>query len=482
MAVKKQQGRKFEVELEYNYVTKETLARWGAGFVAAAVVLVGVLYWLAHRGNPDAKRAPKEIAKAETLETSARLGPNGDRFPDEMGAARTRLEDARSKLAEGRFPAAIEDAIKAQGAFRRIIEGTAPTVGDATILDFSGKVEVQRRNNTSWETARSGMKLFEGDFVKTGPNGAVELVGTSDGTLYRIKPETLFEFHSSGRETGKRVQVNIVIGEVNLQTGESNRSVVTTDKATADVGQGSNVAIGSDKERNTRGDVLKGSAVISINRTGEKISLNERDSITVGTAGAGPRVRLPDAPGLLLPDDNSSFDLRKVEPLLKWSPVRDAVRYKLQIARNRFFIPDSLVLNLSDRTRSDATVQVTEEGTYFWRVATINRANVTSEWSPYRKFRMETPMVASTGGRLKKPPTLSVATPSVFDNIVTIAGKTDAGASITVNGEAVTLDPSGEFKKVISLATEGASVIEVKAVDAFGNEAIKKVQVFVQPQ
>lgn len=482
MAVKKQQGRKFEVELEYNYVTKETLAKWVAGFVVAAFALVGVLYWLAHRGNPDAKRAPREVEKAEALENSARLGPNGERFPDEMGAARAKLDDARAKLAEGRFAASIEDAIKAQGAFQRIIEGTAPRVGDATILDFSGKVEVQRRNNTSWEAARVGMKLFEGDFVKTGPNGAVELVGTSDGTLYKIKPESLFELHSSGRDTSKRVQVNIVIGEVNLQTGEQSRSVVTTDKATADVSQSSNVAIGSDKERNTRGDVLKGQAVISVTRTGEKFTLGERESVTIGAGGAGPRVRLPDAPGLLVPDDNATFDLRKVEPVLKWSPVREAVRYKLQIARNRFFIPDSLVLNLSDRIHADATVQVTEEGTYFWRVATINKANVTSEWSPYRKFRMETTAASSTPGRLKRPPSLSVRPPSVFDNIVTIAGKTDAGAAVTVNGEAVTLDPTGEFKKVISLASEGTSVIEVKAVDAFGNEAIRKVQVFVQPQ
>ena len=62
-------------------------------------------------------------------------------------------------------------------------------------------------------------------------------------------------------------------------------------------------------------------------------------------------------------------------------------RYRLQIARSRLFIPDSIVI-VDDRPRPEAVVTVTEEGAFYWRVATIGKGNVISEWSPTRRFKV----------------------------------------------------------------------------------------------
>ena len=67
---------------------------------------------------------------------------------------------------------------------------------EAHVADVAGTVQIQRASRTTWETLRQSMPLHEGDFIKTGPNGTAEVLW-NDGTMYRIRPETLFEVHAA---------------------------------------------------------------------------------------------------------------------------------------------------------------------------------------------------------------------------------------------------------------------------------------------
>jgi hypothetical protein len=70
-------------------------------------------------------------------------------------------------------------------------------------------------------------------------------------------------------------------------------------------------------------------------------------------------------------------------------------------------------------------------------------------------------------------PSLTVLSPDVdLTNIatVTVSGTTEVGATVTVNGAAVTVDGAGAFTTTLSL-TEGANTIVVVATDAAGNSA-----------
>ncbi|HQP88767.1 MAG TPA: hypothetical protein PLL76_21140, partial [Thermoanaerobaculia bacterium] len=61
---RKQDGRRFEVELDWYYVSKETLWRWALVVLGAAVLVsAGVYFWL-NRGEDVAGRARREIAAA----------------------------------------------------------------------------------------------------------------------------------------------------------------------------------------------------------------------------------------------------------------------------------------------------------------------------------------------------------------------------------------------------------------------------------
>jgi hypothetical protein len=76
-------------------------------------------------------------------------------------------------------------------------------------------------------------------------------------------------------------------------------------------------------------------------------------------------------------------------------------------------------------------------------------------------------------------PALSVTSPAYdLTNVATatVAGDTDVGATVTVNGNAVTVGPTGSFSTSITLAA-GENTITVVATDDAGNEATAEMTV-----
>ncbi len=115
---------------------------------------------------------------------------------------------------------------------------------------------------------------------------------------------------------------------------------------------------------------------------------------------------------------------------------------------------------------------------FFWRVASLGKNLQQSEWSPTRRFRV----VAGNGrgGPDTAPPDLTLQRPQVNGTLVIVAGKTEPGCSVTVNGEPADLDPAGNFKKVISMTREGINTVVVRAVDGAGNETVRRENVVIE--
>ncbi len=64
---------------------------------------------------------------------------------------------------------------------------------------------------------------------------------------------------------------------------------------------------------------------------------------------------------------------------------------------------------------------------------------------------------------------------------ITVLGKTDPNATIYVNSDAVSVDESGNFQKVI-FVFPGKTIITVKAINKFLKETTKKIEVNVVPK
>ena len=322
------------------------------------------------------------------------------------------------------------------------------------------------------------MPLFDGDFIKTGRTGSAEIMFT-DGTLFTIRPGSLFEVRRPTAAEGSGSEVKMVSGAVDVYTSAS-PSTVSSDDATSRIERDSRVFVDVAQGEKTEVTSYRGRTTVSTGLNTVTLEGRQRVVAAARTGALSTRVSLPEAPLPILPADNRTFDLSGGGDVdLRWSRVPDAVRYRIQISRSRLFVPDANEVDIDDRTGLSTRLKVSREGPYFWRLAAINRAGVSSDWSSVRRFRMlEEPIRVGTGDTT--PPELSVLPPQQMGNLFLIFGKTERGAVVTVNADPADVGTDGSFKKTVTIERDGYAMLVIKAVDASGNETIRRMRVFVE--
>jgi hypothetical protein len=442
-------GRLVGADLDWFVIPVRKVTTWG--LLIALVAAGSILGYRAYvRGKPTAEdRARAEIETASTLVTRATRSSGTVRAGSNVARALGLLQEARTANGDKRYDDAVRLAVESQSYSRRVLGGWDEN-GDASFIFVEGDVALQRAGRSNFENARQRQPLFDGDFIKTGRNGSAEIM-FSDGTLFTIRPGSLFEVRRPSASDTSGSEVKMVSGAVNVYTSAS-PSTIATDDATAAIERDSRVSVDVAAGEKTEVTTYRGRTTVS---TGLNTVVLEGRQSVVAAARTGllsPRVVLPESPRPLGPDDNRTFDLTiggDVE--LKWSRVPEAVRYRIQISRSRLFVPD----------------------------ATINREGVSSDWSSVRRFRMSSEPIQAGSGDVT-PPELSVLPPQQMGNLFLIFGKTEKGAVVTVNAEPADVSSDGSFKKTVTIERDGYAMLVIKAVDAAGNETIRRMRVFVE--
>lgn len=103
---------------------------------------------------------------------------------------------------------------------------------------------------------------------------------------------------------------------------------------------------------------------------------------------------LPGAPVAVAPAPDARFHGDGIS--LQWSTLAEAVRYRVQVARDAQF--GDVVDDRQAEAAAMATLRDLVPGVYFWRVAGINAANESGDWSASRRFvlRPATPLVSAS--------------------------------------------------------------------------------------
>ncbi|HEV8611415.1 MAG TPA: FecR domain-containing protein [Thermoanaerobaculia bacterium] len=466
-------------DLDWFVIPVRKITTWGVLIVlVAAGSILGYRAFV--RAKPTAEdRARAEIETASGLLAKATNTAGTVRPGSNVARARGLLEDARGAMGDQRFDEAFRLAVESESYSRRVLGGWgADENGDASFIFVEGEVALQRAGRSSFETARQRQPLFDGDFIRTGRNGSAEVM-FSDGTLFTIRPGSLFEVRRPSASDASGSEVKMVSGAVNVYTSTS-PSTIATDDATASVERNSRVSLDVAAGEKTEVTTYRGKATVS---TGlGTVVLEDRQRVVAAsrTGVLSPRIVLPEAPRPVAPDDNRTFDNASGgEVELKWSRVPEAARYRIQISRSRLFVPDANEVDLDNRTGLSAEIKVSREGSYFWRLAAIDRAGYSSDWSAVRRFRLVSEPIR-TGSGDTTPPDLSVLPPQQMGNIFLIFGKTEPSAVVTVNAEPADVGSDGTFKKTITIERDGYAMLVIKAVDASGNETIRRMRVFVE--
>jgi FecR-like protein len=472
-------GRLVGADLDWFIIPIRKIAAWTlVGVVVAGAGFVGYRTYVKTRPSAE-ERARTEIESAATLLAQATEAAGHARPGSNLARAADLLQEARNVMADRRFEEAFRLAVESESYSRRVIGRVkSDENGDASFIFVEGDVTLQRAGRSNFETARQRLPLYDGDFIKTGRTGSAEIMFI-DGTLFTIRPGSLFEVRRPTSAEGAGSEVKMVSGAVNVYTSTS-PSTVTTDDATAAIERDSRVSVDVAQGEKTEVTNFRGKTTVSTGLNTVTLEGRQRVVAAARTGALSTRVSLPEAPTPILPADNRTFDLASGGDVdLRWSRVADATRYRIQISRSRLFVPDANEVDLDDRTGLSTRIRVSREGPYFWRLAAINRAGVSSDWSSVRRFRMlEEPVRAGTGDTT--PPELSVLPPQQMGNLFLIFGKTERGAVVTVNADPADVGTDGSFKKTVTIERDGYAMLVIKAVDASGNETIRRMRVFVE--
>lgn len=451
------------------------------GLVVILILLGGAGYWFWQKaqGNPRSN-AESAIADARQALNSLAASKDFNLHRGQFDRAQRKLEEANTHFTSARYAEAQGAAVESQTISRTAMSGAGEAENDAQFLTVEGDVQYQKGSSGDWKTADPRTPLFNGDWVKTGERASAELI-FSNGSLYTVGSNALLEIYASiNPATSRRTNaVQMQIGSVEVATTDDS-STVRTPGSQVVVESESTTHVGVDRTQATSVMATKGTASVTSTAGGEAVKVSTGEKVTSTPAGQiSPVKKLAAAPALLSPSDNQVFqkggDLRVV---FTWDTVPGSTGYILQVSRSRLF--STLEIN-SRRQKNTAAANVTSEGAFYWRVASVGPDGDPGPFTSFRRFRVTGATRGGAAATDATPPPLQLNRPaSLGGPFFMIEGRTEPGATVFINDEEVDVDQEGIFKKLISFSRNGQNAVVVKAVDPAGNPTVKSETVFVE--
>lgn len=461
-------------------VSVETLRALGLLFLIIAVLGLGFLGYRIWESRAMEREAAQVIDEVQELNQRLQSHKRANAYRNELAAAFESFQSARNAFSAGDFRAALEDGRRSRNVLLSIqdsLELPGGTKGQAQFISIQGEVEFRRGDGGDWEEARSRVALHPGDYVRTSAKGSAEIM-FQDSTLYTVRPNTLFMVSGGRPAAGGAAEQSIQMeyGWVDLSTSQGANNV-RTPGAVARVKEDSEAFVAVDRgSSHGRFGAFAGGIELSSKGGMTRAVQPMQQVVQTGDLLSEP-APLPGRPDLLEPMDNAELNLERTQQIaLAWQPVPDAARYALQVSRNRLFVDN--VIDVSNRTKTRATLGLRGEGTFEWRVAAYGRDGVQGPWSVPRKFRVAS--FALAGDSDKTPPELDLEDVKSYGSIFIVGGRTEPGSRVEINGEPVKAEADGSFTKTVQLTKEGWSFIEVRARDGAGNENVRRHRVFVE--
>ena len=388
------------------------------------------------------------------------------------------------------FPQFTESSIKAAGnvadkALERVA-GMAPAAGSgvstaqqAHFTALDGTVRVKKGNDNSWVAADYNIPLEKGDVVQTGSEGMAKVV-FNDGTSYTVKQDSLIviEENSANDQQQTNVAVAVSTGTVDLSTAtysQGSKSQVIVAGATASLAPESAARVHNDPKADQH-EILMKKGAGEVTRNGETVQLANWEKVSFQGAethmekakGTGPPT--PISPANMAPIFTAGEKTKDVE--FSWTPMANAVGYRLRISRNPYF--SSTLVDKRVNT-ADVTVTSLGEGAYYWVVQSYEVSGKESVESEKNRFTIIPKGKQAEAIELELDPFIQ------HGHVIEVAGKTQIGARVMVNGREVPMvSTDGTFHYFTPPLTTGEAVITVTAQTAQGGVNTQQKKIIIQ--
>jgi hypothetical protein len=361
---------------------------------------------------------------------------------------------------------------------RNVALHSDPLAG-ARFMSFEGDVRVIRSSTRQVVVANDEVQLYPGDTVQTQADGRAR-ISMADGSTVVVRPNsTIIIRDNASAEDGKRSNVHVVVdsGQMLVRTqpqSEDNKNVIETPRTSNQISGQTAASFGVNPEGTEEIRVNSGT-VESANRTGEKLSLQGGEYVSVNQSGTLSRPqRLLDVPQPLHP-----HDLEKILATgggsatvpLRWQKPQSGVPsyYRVEVATSPFFVPSGKVIERDQLVVTQFNASDLRPGSYFWRIRATASSGQTSDWSEPLKF-----IVTTQTTNLVTVPVSKLSAVYLGGNVFIVRGTTAPGASIRVSGRETTAAGDGLFQIQISAPT-GMREVTIEAIDLQGNSSQYRV-------
>ncbi|HXY47979.1 MAG TPA: hypothetical protein VEI01_00920 [Terriglobales bacterium] len=394
-----------------------------------------------------------------------------------MHLAFPQFTDSTVKAAGGMATNLLEKVAGMAPAPDKAITGTAQ---QARFTALDGTVKIKKSSSNTWINADYSIPLEKGDVIQTGSEGMAKVV-FNDGTNYTVKQDSLIviEENSANDQQQTNVAVAVSTGTVDLSTAtyvQGSRSQVIVAGARASFAPESAARVHNDPKSDQHEILLK-KGVGEVERNGETVRLSDWEKVSFRAESQkmakgkeiGPPALI--SPANMAPMFTSSASQAK-DVEFSWTPMANAVAYRLRISRNPYF--SSTIVDMSVNT-TDVTVTGLGQGPYYWLVQSADASGKQSAESERNRFTIISKGKDSAAINLEVDPLIQ------HGHVIEIQGKTEIGARVMVNGHEVPIvTGDGSFHYFTPPLPAGESVITVTAQNAQGGVNTKQQKVLIQ--
>ena len=281
------------------------------------------------RSTAAADGSPQDRAQAEIARGRGAAGPRDAGRRRRRGRAptsRRRATSCATRTSPSRAPASRRRSAwpSSRSPTRAARSAARARASRATRPSSSSRATSRSSGRAARPSSRraSAQPLFDGDFVKAGKTGSAEIM-FYDGTLYTIRPGSLFECRRpvSSEVAGKPDQDRLGRGQRLHVRTRTRRSPPTRrpPRSTATRACPSTSSPGDKTEVTS----FRGRTTVSTGKETRRPG-RPREGLGRGRRRApfSPKVALPDSPQPALPADNRIYDLKTGDQVeLKWTKV-----------------------------------------------------------------------------------------------------------------------------------------------------------------
>ena len=396
--------------------------------------------------------------------------------PDRIEAAITNRDDAVVQRGSGEWRGAVRLADAATGYANEALEvslAQRDRDAEALVTDVQGDVEGRSPDASRWTNRALNDVLVQAERVRTLSGSTTQITfrdlsrlrlnPNSNATIERMRTDPLTggevtkialvsgDFYALLNQLGEDTSFEIDAGGLETQTDSKDFWIKTDD---------SGARFANYDE-----------AVLVVGSGQNAVSLGENEGAVVSAEGVAQVTEVLDRPALLGPAEGSPVYGRSA--LLSWVAKTGSAAYWLEVAADAGF--NDMRVSEWGIPSTGFEVQGLDQGRYHWRVAALDAFGLPGSWSIPSNFDL----ISDT-----TPPFLALTTPADGDLIalpvVTLAGESEAGVDLSVNGVQVMLGEDNRFSVTLD-AAEGSNSFVLVAVDAAANRTERVVNVVYRP-